>query len=123
MLNVRYDTVDAEGIWHGAALIVSAYTSSSAQRISQTSLQAADYGSYYEPHPTLRYSWTTRNQNARPSHQPSESATTFELPPHPADPYSTSILVDALPKENGGSTHNSDESPGQELYVYGGNGG
>ncbi|ESK96912.1 plasma membrane protein [Moniliophthora roreri MCA 2997] len=37
---LRYDTVDDNGIWHGAALIVT-----------------ADSGSIYEPHPTLTYEW------------------------------------------------------------------
>ncbi|KAI0274396.1 hypothetical protein BGY98DRAFT_71415 [Russula aff. rugulosa BPL654] len=41
---LRYDNVDSDGVWHGAALIVT-----------------ADAGSTYEPYPTLMYRWDPRH--------------------------------------------------------------
>ncbi|KAF8162955.1 hypothetical protein B0H34DRAFT_301294 [Crassisporium funariophilum] len=93
---LRYDTVDEHGIWHGAALVVT-----------------ADSGSIYDPHPVLTYAWDPeqpvpipqqrRNKSSTPtdyraasvdSGRPSglsqlHSATSYELGPHPADPHST----------------------------------
>lgn len=110
----RYDTVDANGIWHGAALIVT-----------------ADSGSIYEPHPILTYSWDP--DNPRSGHA-KEMAHSFDLAPHPADPHST-----ILPTSPSGSTLNgngngklkvpvgpnarSEIVPGHEIWVYGGHGG
>ncbi|KAF9484877.1 hypothetical protein BDN70DRAFT_871851, partial [Pholiota conissans] len=37
---LKYDTIDEDGIWHGAALVVT-----------------ADSGSIYDPHPVLTYTW------------------------------------------------------------------
>ncbi|KAF7796739.1 hypothetical protein EIP86_007922 [Pleurotus ostreatoroseus] len=111
---LRYDTVDADGVWHGAALIVT-----------------ADAGSVYEPHPMLHYVWdpsqpannkisrtrshTSAHSNGHPSH--------FHLAPHPADP-----LSNVLPASNGswappGPNSFKETVPGQEIWVYVGNGG
>uniref|UniRef100_A0A0W0F8X0 PhoD-like phosphatase domain-containing protein n=1 Tax=Moniliophthora roreri TaxID=221103 RepID=A0A0W0F8X0_MONRR len=107
---LRYDTVDDNGIWHGAALIVT-----------------ADSGSIYEPHPTLTYEWDpdapVKHQKARSRHRSTKS---FDLGPHPADPHSTSVAVttsqlNGVPEV---STHFRKELvPGQEIWVYGGAGG
>ncbi|KAF8968403.1 hypothetical protein BDZ97DRAFT_1655223 [Flammula alnicola] len=69
---LKYDTIDEHGVWHGAALIVT-----------------ADAGSIYEPHPTLTYSWDPD--------QPLHSATSYELGPHPADPHSVVMPAAASP--------------------------
>ncbi|KJA20267.1 hypothetical protein HYPSUDRAFT_68674 [Hypholoma sublateritium FD-334 SS-4] len=109
---LRYDTVDAHGIWHGAALIVT-----------------ADSGSVYDPHPSIAYTWDparpvpphtppharVRTASAAPtsttttssshgqtstsssgpptasSHERSRPSFAFELGPHPADPHSVVI--------------------------------
>lgn len=103
----RYDTVDEFGIWHGAAMIVT-----------------ADSGSIYEPHPTLTYQWDPDQT----SHYTAHLKRSFDLGPHPADPHST-ILPTSL---NGygnnhtrspGSNVSKEVVPGQEIYVYGGPGG
>ncbi|KAI0806950.1 hypothetical protein C8Q74DRAFT_1312933 [Fomes fomentarius] len=71
---LRYDTVDGQGIWRGAALIVT-----------------ADAGSVYEPVPTLTYHWDP-NQSMSGNLQRHTSTRThgqsFDLAPHPADPMS-----------------------------------
>ncbi|EPQ58419.1 hypothetical protein GLOTRDRAFT_36442 [Gloeophyllum trabeum ATCC 11539] len=73
---LRYDTVDAQGVWHGAALIVT-----------------ADAGSEYEPHPNLSYEW---DPDAPPvfhrGHR--RNVMSFDLPPHPADPHSVFVGAD-----------------------------
>ncbi|EGO20988.1 hypothetical protein SERLADRAFT_351219 [Serpula lacrymans var. lacrymans S7.9] len=67
---LRYDTVDESGIWHGAALIVT-----------------ADSGSNYGPHPTLTYQWDPDG----PALHRKRHVGSFELGPHPADPHMTAI--------------------------------
>ncbi|KAF8803514.1 hypothetical protein BYT27DRAFT_7225881 [Phlegmacium glaucopus] len=105
---LKYDTVDEHGIWHGAAMIVT-----------------ADSGSTYDPHPTLSYSWdpdqpvpphrhrrmrssmhrhSGDNQNncespTRSLHQVQPTAS-YELGPHPADPHSTVSPGSSLPTSN-----------------------
>ncbi|KAF9036679.1 hypothetical protein BJ165DRAFT_1394689 [Panaeolus papilionaceus] len=107
---LKYDTIDEHGVWHGAALIVT-----------------ADSGSIYEPFPTLNYSWdptappplhqrqpTTDTYTSPVQHSHSTSTSDFQSPhnlstttsrpstvqkphsaasyvlgPHPADPHST----------------------------------
>jgi hypothetical protein len=52
--------VDEDGVWHGAALIVSEYNRiffASFFLISFCRVQAADAGSVYEPSPVLTYTW------------------------------------------------------------------
>ncbi|PPQ81212.1 hypothetical protein CVT25_015736 [Psilocybe cyanescens] len=161
---LKYDTIDEHGIWHGAALVVT-----------------ADSGSFYEPHfPMLTYSWDP--EAPVPSHQrqattdtvsqtssqfssgadgngspiassrPSglgqiHTATSYELGPHPADPHSTVMpgsptmgtfgfgnrpIPNTTLNGNGygyrdedGMSSNlcSERAHGQELWVYGGQGG
>jgi hypothetical protein len=113
----RYDTVDDNGVWHGAALIVT-----------------ADSSSIYEPHPTLTFSWDpdkppTANGNGK------RIASSFDLGPHPADPHSTILPMSPTPSmyhANGNGTLHppsvgpnarNEIVPGHEIWVYGGHGG
>ncbi|KII89007.1 hypothetical protein PLICRDRAFT_53502 [Plicaturopsis crispa FD-325 SS-3] len=104
---LRYDTVDERGVWNGAALIVT-----------------ADAGSVYEPHPTLTVSWDPDRPLGK-SHSRTKGKS-FDLGPHPADPHSTPVL-DVDPNENGaahrGPHAHAVQVPGQEIWVYAGNGG
>ncbi|GLB35393.1 hypothetical protein LshimejAT787_0209580 [Lyophyllum shimeji] len=110
---LRYDTVDEYGIWHGAAMIVT-----------------ADSGSIYEPHPSLTYEW---DPDVRVPCQPAQPTRSIDLGPHPADPHSTIMPtspVSSAPSSfiNGnarpsGSNASKEVVRGQEIYVYGGPGG
>ncbi|PCH38463.1 hypothetical protein WOLCODRAFT_66563 [Wolfiporia cocos MD-104 SS10] len=102
---LRYDTVDEQGFWRGAALIV-----------------AADAGSSYEPLPMLTYSWDpdqpvviarSQSQNLR--------GPSVDLGPHPADPMST--FSPAPEQQKRGPNAMSVNARGQEIYIYPGNGG
>ncbi|KAH7922819.1 hypothetical protein BV22DRAFT_1069793 [Leucogyrophana mollusca] len=106
-----YDTVDEDGLWHGAALIVT-----------------ADSGSVYEPYPVLTYQWDPE-EPATPPGKP-RGARSFDLGPHPADPHATALSGVALDSDtnnfNGDRKRNPDQTQhvtGQEIYVYAGNGG
>ncbi|TRM61810.1 hypothetical protein BD626DRAFT_500604 [Schizophyllum amplum] len=109
---LRYDTVDTNGTWHGAALVVT-----------------ADAGSIYSPHPTLTYEWDPENvaSSQRKKHRRGGANQSFDLGPHPADPHSTAIptvTASGMPENgNGHSTKKVEESPGQEIHVHGGEGG
>ncbi|KIY71124.1 hypothetical protein CYLTODRAFT_419127 [Cylindrobasidium torrendii FP15055 ss-10] len=102
---LRYDTVDEQGIWHGAAMIVT-----------------SDAGSIYEPFPVLTYEWDSRGspKDKNPSRASTRNNSAFVLGPHPADP----LHVSAAPVETplAEATY-SDSSPGQEIWVYGGRAG
>ncbi|KAF9069811.1 hypothetical protein BDP27DRAFT_1324632 [Rhodocollybia butyracea] len=105
---LRYDTT-VDGVWHGAALIVT-----------------SDAGSTYEPHPSLTY----RYDPDRPSqHQKMKNTfvgNSFDLGPHPADPHSTSLPLSSSPINGNASSGPhlaSEQSPGQEIWVYPGAGG
>lgn len=106
----RYDTVDEQGVWHGAALIIT-----------------ADAGSIYEPHPHLTYAWDPTLQISGHGRRTRSS---FDLGPHPADPHST-ILPSSpssttgyyAPSDSGKVSSLSQSVPGQEIWVYGGQGG
>ncbi|KAG6841682.1 hypothetical protein C0991_008320 [Blastosporella zonata] len=109
---LRYDTVDEFGIWHGAAMIVT-----------------ADASSFYEPHPTLTYEWDPDRSSV---YQPAQPARSFDLGPHPADPHSTILPASPVATSSGygngylrqpGSNASKEIVPGQEIYVYGGPGG
>ncbi|KAK7689123.1 hypothetical protein QCA50_007814 [Cerrena zonata] len=108
---LRYDTVDQDGVWHGAALVVT-----------------ADAGSVYEPYPTLTYTWDP-NANAQPMHRRTFSKSTtglkrgpsIDLGPHPADPYSTAFPTQGDSLDSPAAL--SQDEQGQELWVYCGNGG
>jgi hypothetical protein len=106
----RYDTVDEHGVWHGAALIVT-----------------ADAGSIYEPHPHFTYEWDPDYRISGHSRQKQHS---FDLGPHPADPHSTTLPLSPSPTiyhaSNGHGTPTTalrQSIPGQEIWVYGGQGG
>lgn len=143
---LRYDSVDEHGIWHGAALIVT-----------------ADSGSIYEPHPTLSYEWdpdfrTTSLRTPPPPRQRGPSVSSgksstngsgfsnqptppsFNLGPHPADPHSTVLPTSPMASQfstssafgnvpgmpnsrNMGPNASREVVTGQELWVYGGQGG
>ncbi|KAH7912158.1 hypothetical protein BJ138DRAFT_1005044 [Hygrophoropsis aurantiaca] len=106
-----YDTMDENGLWHGAALIVT-----------------ADSGSVYEPYPVLTYQWDPEEQ-AMPPGEP-RAARSFDLGPHPADPHATALSgFPSGPEADyfaGDRKKNPDQTQhvtGQEIYVYAGNGG
>ncbi|KAG1877803.1 hypothetical protein DFJ58DRAFT_752768 [Suillus subalutaceus] len=115
---LRYDTVDENGLWRGAALIVT-----------------ADSGSSYEPFPVLTYQWDPE-EIARPSPSTQGSHSSYDLGPHPADPHATAMAGPSaqLPDTNeayfgdykGKGNTRDDQTQhvtGQEIYVYSGNGG
>ncbi|EIW84986.1 hypothetical protein CONPUDRAFT_162294 [Coniophora puteana RWD-64-598 SS2] len=119
---LRYDTVDANYVWHGAAMIVT-----------------SDAGSDYEPHPTLTYQATPVVPSPNPNtHFAHVQAVSYA--PHPADPHATSQPVSygraSIDEFNGNGVqsngHGQYPSPssippqsavGQEIYVYTGDGG
>ncbi|TFK42983.1 hypothetical protein BDQ12DRAFT_677131 [Crucibulum laeve] len=129
---LKYDTVDEQGIWHGAVLVVT-----------------ADSGSIYEPHPTLVYEWDpdkrsqpTQFQRSSSSHSNGQrTGASFDLGPHPADPHSTvmpaspqkstfpsasSLFASPNVRQNGeapGPNASRESVLGQEIWVYGGQGG
>ncbi|PFH52428.1 hypothetical protein AMATHDRAFT_74220 [Amanita thiersii Skay4041] len=126
---LKYDTV-VNNVWYGAALIVT-----------------ADSGSIYEPFPSLTYEW---DPDQPPSYliQPqwtasdgsTQSASTYELGPHPADPHSTvapalsaqaSVTSWAWQGVNNGGLDGKPRGinarsrivKGQEIYAYAGQSG
>lgn len=102
---LRYDTVDADGVWHGAALIVT-----------------SDAGSVYEPYPTLTYSWDPdRPARRNRSRSGSQMGRSFDLGPHPADPMSN-VGPAADPYYVGPNAFQQAVSA-QEIWVYCGSGG
>lgn len=127
----RYDTIDPQGIWRGAALIVT-----------------TDSGSVYYPHPKLTYEWDPdkltpsalrpqTNGKPRPSsgqtsasnrrsengrHQPVLS---LDLGPHPADPHSSVLPSSPISSSASfttvgdlGPNASREDSYGQEIWVY-----
>lgn len=116
---LRYDTVDENGLWRGAALIVT-----------------ADSGSSYEPFPVLTYQWDPE-EIARPNPNTHGSHMGYDLGPHPADPHATAMAGPAAQvpdaneapyfgdyKEKGNARDDQTQHViGQEIYVYSGNGG
>jgi len=103
---LRYDTVDADGVWRGAALIVT-----------------ADAGSTYDPYPTFTYAWDPHSPTNGHKRSLSRGGHSFELSPHPADPY-----ANVFPAANGIVPTISPNAiyqhvRGEELWVYAGNGG
>ncbi|OBZ75883.1 hypothetical protein A0H81_04778 [Grifola frondosa] len=106
---LRYDTVDEQGIWHGAAMIVT-----------------ADAGSMYDPHPILTYSWDPNvliGNLKRTASRRRQETNSFDLGPHPADP-----LSNAMPGSDGEIHHHGPNEEwryvqGQEIYVHYSNGG
>jgi hypothetical protein len=106
---LRYDTVDEAGVWHGAALIVT-----------------ADSGSIYDPYPTLTYGWDpdVLLKKRATKHPSSPPLSPFDLPPHPADPHS---VVNPNPQNDSQANGVQSSGPntqslsvvGQEIYVHG----
>ncbi|KZT11642.1 uncharacterized protein LAESUDRAFT_720903 [Laetiporus sulphureus 93-53] len=103
---LRYDTVDTDGVWRGAALIVT-----------------ADAGSSYDPSPILIYSWDPDQavELTRSNSQVSTRTLAADLPAHPADPYSIHVPDPADERPSSQAVYK--EARGQEIYVYVGNGG
>ncbi|KAG8217891.1 hypothetical protein J3R82DRAFT_6057 [Butyriboletus roseoflavus] len=114
---LRYDTVDENGLWYGAVLIVT-----------------ADSGSSYEPHPMLTYQWDPE-ERAQPRAGHRSACSSFDLGPHPADPHSTAVFPPAIMQvsesfvygdyksKSGAIGDQMQRVTGQEIYVYAGNGG
>lgn len=91
-------------------------------------LQAADSGSVYEPHPILMYEWDPDKLTRSQLQNGHSHAATFDLGAHPADPHSTpSPSAIHASYSNGkapqGPNAQSEQVPGHEIWVYGGNGG
>ncbi|KAI6117739.1 hypothetical protein EDD16DRAFT_1885290 [Pisolithus croceorrhizus] len=114
---LRYDTIDMNGVWHGAALIVT-----------------ADAGSFYDPVPVLTYQWDPEEPTRTPNSPTSSTFSKYELSPHPADPHATTLLsredVEKIGKDNEGGSKGCaatiDQTQrviGQEIYVYSGRSG
>ncbi|XP_006458514.1 hypothetical protein AGABI2DRAFT_63923 [Agaricus bisporus var. bisporus H97] len=125
---LRYDTIDSQGVWRGAALIVT-----------------SDSGSVYEPYPKFTYEWdpdrlTSSDIRARtgnmssaplwpnPSRSQDSDHRSFSLGPHPADPHSTVWPISPSDSqssmaESASPTIRQEEAYGQELWVYAGTGG
>ncbi|KZT28528.1 hypothetical protein NEOLEDRAFT_1154428 [Neolentinus lepideus HHB14362 ss-1] len=104
---LRYDTVDEQGVWHGAALIVT-----------------ADGGSEYEPHPDLTYEWDPDAPLVfYKGHR--RNVMSFDLPPHPADPHSVFVAYedDANSTTSHGPNYRKEHVPGHDIWVYAGSGG
>ncbi|THH33013.1 hypothetical protein EUX98_g1210 [Antrodiella citrinella] len=105
---LRYDTVE-DGVWKGAALIVT-----------------ADAGSVYTPNaPTLTYAWDP-NSPANGHHQRNKSRSTvghhsFDLSPHPADPYGSTFSNGSVPAISPNAIYQ--HVPGEDIWAYVGNGG
>lgn len=97
---LRYDTVDEQGIWLGAALIVT-----------------ADSGSNYEQNPRFTYYWDP-DQPVKLARRPSTTShrgPSVDLGPHPADPMSGPSHANREPL---GPNAIVKEAKGQDIYVY-----
>jgi len=97
---LRYDTIDEHGMWHGAALIVT-----------------ADAESTYEPYPTLMCRWDTQNTSTFRRHP--NSAHGADLGPHPADPMAQYYRRHVDDEQIEGPHVQERRVLGTELYVYG----
>ncbi|KAI5124487.1 hypothetical protein M0805_003014 [Coniferiporia weirii] len=100
---LRYDTVDEEGVWYGACMIVS-----------------SDAASVYDPHPMLVYEWdpSVAKGMSRSTSRVTGEGKSFDLGPHPADPHSSAALLDENGTHFRSSTARKESVPGHELYVY-----
>ncbi|KZV71815.1 hypothetical protein PENSPDRAFT_650377 [Peniophora sp. CONT] len=109
---LRYDTVTEDGVWRGAALIVT-----------------ADVGSVYEPAPTLTYTWDPDEGRVPKKAQRATSIShrngrSFDLGPHPADPSAMSYAPPLSESSSmDGPRSQARQAVGQEIWVYEGNGG
>ncbi|CCM03699.1 uncharacterized protein FIBRA_05845 [Fibroporia radiculosa] len=102
---LRYDTVNENSVWFGAAMVVT-----------------ADAGSSYDPTPTLTYSWDPNAPLRTPGNGTPRSHRGYsvDLAPHPADPLSSAKCASE-------QEHSPDTiikvAHGEEIYVYEGPGG
>ncbi|KAJ7582843.1 hypothetical protein C8J56DRAFT_1005754 [Mycena floridula] len=107
---LKYDTIDDECVWHGAALVVT-----------------ADSGSSYEPFPILTYEWDPDKESQSFMEKKAAATKSFELSPHPADPHSGSMFTSSASTSDANSQHGpnarKETTSGKEIWVYGGNGG
>ncbi|KAI0003344.1 hypothetical protein BJV74DRAFT_876259 [Russula compacta] len=103
---LRYDTVDEHGVWHGAAMIVT-----------------ADAGSTYEPFPTLRYRWDPKRTASHRRQRSVQGAQGLDLGPHPADPMAQHYRSQADDGHLEGPSVVEKSVLGTEIYAYGGSGG
>ncbi|KAJ3562891.1 hypothetical protein NP233_g9293 [Leucocoprinus birnbaumii] len=132
---LKFDTIDSQRTWFGAALIVT-----------------ADAGSIYEPHPKFSYEWdsdkltpsTLREkpngnngaysasvQSASSKSQNGNGHLSFDLGPHPADPHSTALPGSPMSTsvsassmaDTPGPNARREDSYGQDIWVYAGTGG
>ncbi|KAJ8463846.1 hypothetical protein ONZ45_g17443 [Pleurotus djamor] len=94
---LRYDTVDEQGTWHGAAMIVT-----------------ADSGSIYEPHPMLTYEWDP-NGSTQPQHR--------VVDPHATVMPTSGSTIHANGNGHRSAAVMTQQVPGHEIYVFGGPGG
>lgn len=101
---LRYDTVDERGVWHGAALIVT-----------------ADGGSFYEPPPVFAYYWDP-DQHTSPRQHHVGNGHSIDLGPHPADPMARPFQS-PVEGEHFGPNVQHQTVYGREIYVYSGRGG
>ena len=133
---LRYDAVDQNGVWHGAALIVSkccsilpwllswrALRPSPATVIWKTSSVAADAGSTYEPYPSLKYRWDPKRSTPYYRRYSAQSARGVDLGPHPADPMAVHIGSQPLDGHIEGPNVIEQKVLGRDIYVYSGRGG
>ncbi|KAK2460600.1 hypothetical protein APHAL10511_007070 [Amanita phalloides] len=98
---LKYDTV-VNNVWYGAALIVT-----------------FDSGSNYSRAPFLTYEWDLDKpaNNHIIQLQRAVSGSSFELGPHPADPYAHATAI-AINDHRTGSNAWRKQVEGQEIYVY-----
>ncbi|KAF8479014.1 hypothetical protein DFH94DRAFT_693399 [Russula ochroleuca] len=103
---LRYDTIE-DGVWHGAALIVT-----------------ADAGSTYEPyHPTLKYCWNPKYSAPLQRQLNVQGAQGVDLGPHPADPNALHFGREANDGYLEGPDVQVQRVVGMEIHVYTGRGG
>ncbi|KAH7340971.1 hypothetical protein B0J17DRAFT_653550 [Rhizoctonia solani] len=109
---LRYDTVDNHGIWHGAAMVVT-----------------ADSGSQYDPHPMLHLEWDPlrpvnirlngyqrgRSLSSMPSPISAVSSNGPGLPPPVPYPSEPAITSQKYPPSH---AYQQTDVPGHEIWVY-----
>ncbi|KAG8733397.1 hypothetical protein FRC11_006588 [Ceratobasidium sp. 423] len=114
---LRYDTVDDHGIWHGAAMVVT-----------------ADAGSQYDPHPMLHLEWDPlrpvhinvnghqrgRSLSTIPSPISAVSSSASGLPPPMPYPSEPAITSQKYPPSH---AYQQTDIPGHEIWVYRGSTG
>ncbi|ELU44919.1 plasma membrane protein [Rhizoctonia solani AG-1 IA] len=114
---LRYDTVDDHGIWHGAAMVVT-----------------ADAGSQYDPHPILHLEWDPlrpvhtsahghqrgRSLSSMPSPISAVSTNGSGVPPPVPYPSEPAIASQQYPPSH---IYQQTDIPGHEIWVYRGSAG